>query len=97
MPELYGQPFKDELRAEISRLNLELTREYKERRLAQDRLVCARAKIREMEARTKAIELALQQITELVSRSVEINVTEELRKERQRKWDEIRKAADVAA
>ncbi len=35
MPELYGNPFKHELRDEISVLNRELSQERKERRLAQ--------------------------------------------------------------
>ncbi len=98
MPELYGHPFKYELRAEINELNSRLMKETAERRLAQNRLVCARARIRELEARIQAIEQKIKDVGALAAQPIQINCYEELEKERKRRWAEIDKAAtNVAA
>ena len=96
MPYLYGQPFKHELRTEINKLRCELSQERRERRLAQDRLVCARAKIRELEARDQEIVRQTAAIATLAAQPIQINVVEELQKERKRKSDEAAKAAETA-
>ncbi len=56
MPELYGKPFKDELRAEIHSLNRALLNERKEHWKTQDALEHALFKIEELEGKIKRME-----------------------------------------
>ena|GEM_PF-4371242 len=60
MPELYGQPFKKELRSEISQLRIDLLNERNEHRKTRDTLRIVRARAQELEAKIERMKEALQ-------------------------------------
>jgi hypothetical protein len=97
MPYLYGQPFKNELREEISKLNRELSLERKERRLAQDRLIYAKAKIRELESRLEGIDRQAKDLSILATKPVDINFAEEKKKEIRKIWDAMEEKTKAEA
>jgi hypothetical protein len=96
MPELYGQPFKDELRAEIRQLGTDLWNERKEHRLARDRLEWAWVKIAELEAKIKRMEQKARELVTEATQEIDPNVvTARLRQERREKCEAIAKAAGM--
>jgi predicted nucleic acid-binding Zn-ribbon protein len=60
MPELYGQPFKSELREEIRELKQELWNERKEHRKTRDALAHVRARSQELQTQIDAMKGIIQ-------------------------------------
>ncbi len=76
MPELYGQPYKYELREEICQLRTELWNVRKDYRLDRLRLNYANAKIEELEATIKRMEQKAAEIQTEASKDVDSKVKE---------------------
>lgn len=62
MPELYGNPYKWELRNEIHQLKTDLWNERKEHRQTQESLRYARCKIDALEAKVQRMEQKAQEL-----------------------------------
>ncbi|RTL50877.1 MAG: hypothetical protein EKK40_12295 [Bradyrhizobiaceae bacterium] len=70
MPELYGQPFKDELRKEIAGLKRDLWNERKEHMTTRRALRFSRAKIDELEAQLGRIKQQTQNVLQEIDKDI---------------------------
>jgi hypothetical protein len=87
MPELYGNKFKYELRAEISELNLEYQKEFRARLEAERSLEYARCKIIALEAKIEQMQQLAQAIVAEAARDITSEIIEIKQKRRQARWD----------
>lgn len=67
MPELYGNPFKSELRRRIAKLKIENAELQRERVVAANKLACAKFKIEELEARLQSLGQKAREIADEAS------------------------------
>lgn len=89
MPELYGQPFKDELRAEIRELKRALSNEKTAHRNTRRRLEFAYARIEALEERDKKMEQLAQEIIAIATQEIEFSdLQERVRQAGKRRMDE---------
>jgi hypothetical protein len=87
MPELYGHPFKHELRARIRELNVEYKDQRKARHEAERSLEYARCKIIALEAKIERMQQQAQAIVAEAARDISTEIVEIMEKRRQERWD----------
>jgi predicted nuclease with TOPRIM domain len=88
MPELYGQPFKSQLRNEISQLKTELSNEHKKHQQIRRSLRYANAKIEALEAKIARMEQKGREVLEEAARDIARDTSE-------RYWDHRRSLAEL--
>ncbi len=93
MPELFGKPFKHELRKEIRGLNQSLTKMHSDLRTTRHQLIFSQAKNRELTARNEQLVALAQEMLRIAQQPIEINAFEELQKHRRRLFDEAERAS----
>jgi predicted nuclease with TOPRIM domain len=96
MPELYGQPRKDELRKQIRELQTWLWREQKENRELRDGLLCAQCKIAALEEKIQRIEQKAREILAEAAREIKDETWgQRLREARKREIEARIRAVDA--
>jgi hypothetical protein len=76
MPELYGNPYKWELRKQIRELSTALWDERKAHRDMRHSLTYARCKIEELEAKIRSIEQKAQELLAQTTQDIEASTDE---------------------
>jgi hypothetical protein len=98
MPELYGNPRKDELRKEIRELNHRLRSETKEHSETRHSLNFARARIALLTKKSQSLEKKLKDLLAEASKEISSSeVVEEARRMEKARWAEIAAAAEAEA